>query len=574
MNKNRLSKKFGHLKKQDPFIYEEIFDLNVYDMQESEVRGKTVIDVGANLGFFSVLCSYFGAKNVFAVEPQPDMYFKLLSNVENSKNVRTFQVAVTDKKGDSVKINSRGGESTIYFHDSTDTSFVHKVDTVTVEDLVTIEQLQIKDRDMVLKIDAEGAEYDILLNMSDEMFERFGIIFVEIHSNLHPVYKGFDIIVNKLEEKGFFCSHKMPLKNKVQGVWTDGDQANFKFVKGKKPKDIRVLNDRPSVLCCISTRDRYFNTLPLAISSIANQTVVPDELVIFDDGEQKDLRKEELYVHLFRTLDIKNIKWKVDFGKKIGQHHNHERVNTMGYDLVWRVDDDEVVEPSVLEKLLKHFIDPKVGAVGGAIITPGGEQEGGTNRLVDIFDTPNLQWSRGSGSYEVEHLYSSFVYRANKAHYCLELSPVAHREETIFSHELMLAGYRLIVDKGALTYHYRSSSGGIRSHTDKTMYDWDEAIFVRKMLGWGYKIVVLDCGLGDHFAFLHCLPKLLKKHEHVIIGCCYPEVFEDYKSVAKIIPVGFLVNVVQGDNIYKWMIENGWGGNLVDAFAKKYGVLS
>jgi len=570
MKERRIEKKFGHLREQSPFIYDEIFKFNIYNLQESDVRGKVVIDVGANLGFFSILCSYYGAKLVIAVEPQPEMYASLLENTRGMDRIKTFRAAVLDEAGKTVKISSRGGESSIYHEGEVSTS---EIGTLTVDSLLCdpLEAMGIKDEDMVLKIDAEGVEYDILLNMSDKTFSRFNTILLEIHSELHPVHKGFDLIINKLEERGFKYSSKVPLLlfNESGNPYAHGPQANYRFDWSRR---FSLVNEKPSVLCCISTKDRYFTTLPLAISSIISQTVVPDELVIFDDGEHKDLRNEELYVHLFRTLDAKNIKWKVDFGQRIGQHHNHERSNMMGYDLVWRIDDDEVAAPDVLEKLLKHFRDPKIGAVGGAVITPGGETPGGTNRIVDLLDTPNLQWSRGSGSFEVEHLYSSFLYRANKAHYCLELSPVAHREETLFSHELMLAGYRLIVDKSAVTYHYRSSTGGIRDHKDKTMFDWDERIFVRKMESWGYKMVSLDCGLGDHFAFLHSLPKLIEKYKRVIVGCCYPEVFEDYVDKIKMMPVGAIQNVVQIGNIYRWMTENNWKGNLMEAFAAQNGV--
>ena len=37
-----------------------------------------------------------------------------------------------------------------------------------------------------------------------------------------------------------------------------------------------------NILCSISTRGRYDTTLPLAIASAMNQTLLPDKLIIFE----------------------------------------------------------------------------------------------------------------------------------------------------------------------------------------------------------------------------------------------------------------------------------------------------
>jgi hypothetical protein len=64
----------------------------------------------------------------------------------------------------------------------------------------------------------------------------------------------------------------------------------------------------------------------------------------------------------------------------------------------------------------------------------------------------------------------------------------------------------------------------------------------------------------------------MKRYDHLMLGCCYPEVFEDYRDRVKLLSIAQTANVVQGDNIYKWMIDNEWQKNLVEAFAAKYEV--
>ena len=93
-------------------------------------------------------------------------------------------------------------------------------------------------------------------------------------------------------------------------------------------------------------------------------------IVIFDDNDDpKDLREMQHYNYLFKIMDEKSLQWEVIFGRKKGQHYNHQMANTMGYEWVWRLDDDTIAESNVLEKLLFH-IGPKIGSIGGSVLTP------------------------------------------------------------------------------------------------------------------------------------------------------------------------------------------------------------
>ena len=126
----------------------------------------------------------------------------------------------------------------------------------------------------------------------------------------------------------------------------------------------------PKVLCSVATRGRYVTTLPMVLMAIANQTRPVDKLVVFDDNaDPKDLRGDPMYARMFQMLEAKGIPWEWRFAERKGQHHIHQKANKMGYEWVWRVDDDAVPEPNVLERLLKYAIKG-VGAVGGSILTP------------------------------------------------------------------------------------------------------------------------------------------------------------------------------------------------------------
>ena len=103
------------------------------------------------------------------------------------------------------------------------------------------------------------------------------------------------------------------------------------------------------------------------------------------------------------------------------------------------------------------------------------------------------------------------------------------------------------------------------------MYEWDERIFLKNMNDWGYGVLSLDCGLGDHYAFLNILPELKKKWKYLIIGACYPEVFEDLDKTI-LVPISALkATFAHGeDSIYKWMIDHKWENSIEEAFRGMY----
>jgi hypothetical protein len=335
----------------------------------------------------------------------------------------------------------------------------------------------------------------------------------------------------------------------------DGNRFNLMIARWDK---------QDTVLCSIATRGRYFTTLPMVIEAVINQTQKPDKLVIFDDNDEpQDLRQHFLYAHLFHILDAKRIEWEWLFAGKKGQHHIHQAANEMKYDWVWRVDDDAIPEPNVLENLYKH-IGEGVGAIGGAVVTPplDGATLQSSGKMDNIQVEPNIQWGFIAESKEVEHLYCSFLYRAGVHDYNLGLSRVAHREETLFSYGLHLKGYKLLVVPDAVTWHLKNPEGGIRSETGKQNYDHDEAIF-QNVIGFREKtIVVLNCGKGDHVVFSKVLPDI----ENAEVFGCYPDIIP-CRSIAE---AQALFGDIEQFNIYKKMSEWGWADSLENAFRKLY----
>jgi len=341
-----------------------------------------------------------------------------------------------------------------------------------------------------------------------------------------------------------------------------------------------------TVTVAIPTKNRYFSTLPLVLMGVINQEHSPQKLILFDDGEHRDLREVPLYQYLFGLLDIKNIKWEVIYGNRIGQVALHQLAIEMATtDLIWRLDDDTVPESDVLKVLIKHFADPKMAAVGSSVVDPKFYHIRPSFVQNKIEDLPglglNAQWFIDNGKpYEVDHLFSTFLYRkeAAKHGYNLALSPAGFREETLFTYEMKYNGWKLKVDPTVMTWHLKNPEGGLREFKVSEAWTHDNNIYLNAIQKFGvvpkeFKFIVLDNGLGDHLAFKLILPEIREKFkEHnIIMFVCYPDVFEDCGMPLYSIADALAINVNLSDyNIYKWMWDNSWVTSLVDAYRGLY----
>jgi len=345
------------------------------------------------------------------------------------------------------------------------------------------------------------------------------------------------------------------------------------------------------VTATISTRGRTNTTVPIVLSSLLCQNMKPCKVIIFDDNDEfVDPRKNDVINNILSAFSLAGIQWYWIPGARTGQVTNHENARkTCETPYLWRIDDDNMLLPNTLEVLYNTITsNDKIGAVGPSIVDPKNPifNQLASNKMDDIYLGLNEQWNYTTGNYkfkEVEHLQgSTFLYRVAAATHGYEttLSRKGHREETIFTYEMFKAGWGLVAVIGLTTWHFHYQTGGIRSEKDDKMLQSDEMVFRNKMREWkiypnNYKFYYLDSGRGDHYAFKHLLPEILKRYKEfkIVIGCCYPSCFWDIEdeniilcSLADVAP--FVDKDKQ--NAYKYMFENNWKNSLVDAMRKVY----
>ncbi len=139
--------------------------------------GNIVFDVGAHMGSFSVYAASKGA-TVYAFEPEDRNYEFLLRNIRLNKlekNIIPFKLGIYKFNGNIplfVSESNFGGHSIIGEHNP------KEIKVTTLSDIC--QKLNI-DRINLLKIDIEGAEYDIFSNMSQDTFKMINKIVGEYH---------------------------------------------------------------------------------------------------------------------------------------------------------------------------------------------------------------------------------------------------------------------------------------------------------------------------------------------------------------------------------------------------------
>lgn len=136
-------------------------------------NARTVIDIGANVGYFSILCrDLFPKSKIFSFEPTPKTFQCLRNNFEDDINTKVFNLAISDFNG-KAKMNfdeQYSAVSQISDEGSIDVN-VRKLDDVIKENNI--------DCIDILKIDTETFEAHVLRG-GFESLNKTKYLFIEI----------------------------------------------------------------------------------------------------------------------------------------------------------------------------------------------------------------------------------------------------------------------------------------------------------------------------------------------------------------------------------------------------------
>ena len=208
-------------------LYDEVIRGNIYDINSRNLKDRDVIDIGANMGTFSIFASKLGASKVIAVEPVSSTIRVFKANMQTAdvSNIILKQNVASNVSGEFVHMSllEKSGHNSVYKQSDNDT--YEQIETITLTELLALTD----SNDIFMKMDCEGGEYDVLMNADPEEMKRITTIAIEIHGDMHPIYKGVELIQDKLFEFGYRM-----IDHKQIGCWDgideNGNRINYRDI--------------------------------------------------------------------------------------------------------------------------------------------------------------------------------------------------------------------------------------------------------------------------------------------------------------------------------------------------------
>jgi FkbM family methyltransferase len=199
---NRNLRLYGGITNGDIF---DTFLRNEY--QFPPVKGKTVVDIGANIGDTPIYFAVRGASKVIALEPYPKNYELAKKNIEANGFSDRIVILLAGCAAECGFITIDPNKSGI-FSPLIKSKHGIRVPLLTLENIINENSIS----EAVLKMDCEGCEYETILSAPDYVLRHFSGIHIEYHY-------GYKDLKEKLEKSGFNVSVTKPaIVGPVQGA--------------------------------------------------------------------------------------------------------------------------------------------------------------------------------------------------------------------------------------------------------------------------------------------------------------------------------------------------------------------
>ncbi len=171
--------------KADISMLIEIWHYEFYNPPFMQINEKDIVfDIGGNNGFFTI---YAGVKakngKVFAFEPVKELAEKIRENIKvnNLNNIEVENLAISNRNSfeDFYISKKHNGCHSLFKRDESDEKI--QIQNVKLEDYCLTKKIERID---FLKLDCEGAEYDIILNLSQDFLKKIKKISMEYHDDI------------------------------------------------------------------------------------------------------------------------------------------------------------------------------------------------------------------------------------------------------------------------------------------------------------------------------------------------------------------------------------------------------
>lgn len=179
---------------------------NILFMLKSLPDDTVFVDVGANLGSYSIAASKVRGLKTYSFEPVKNTFNKLRSNIEFNDIktiIKLFNCALGSSAGVIKFLNNQDSMNRIYDEKSDSGKEIELVKIEKLDNLLSINE------NYFLKIDTEGNELNVLKG-SNILLERNCIKGMIIENN-----QDSDLIHQLLSSQGFYALDFNPFKNEI-----------------------------------------------------------------------------------------------------------------------------------------------------------------------------------------------------------------------------------------------------------------------------------------------------------------------------------------------------------------------
>ena len=167
------------VKSTDLMALTNVWMINEYDIDSFEINpSDIIIDVGAHIGLFSLLVSQFcKTGKIFSFEPIRENFDLLVSNLElnHIENVFPFNVGISKNLGKLNLFLNNDQSAHSIFPKGSESITVESTSLQKIFDGKKISSCKL------LKLDCEGAEYDIIDSLPAEYLDKIQNMAIEYH---------------------------------------------------------------------------------------------------------------------------------------------------------------------------------------------------------------------------------------------------------------------------------------------------------------------------------------------------------------------------------------------------------
>jgi FkbM family methyltransferase len=184
-------------------LVEEVFTRRVYNPAELPIDPQdVVVDIGANVGVFTLFAARQTRNRVLSFEPLPENCEQVRRNVEANSfsNVTVSCQAVAGESGTQRLYLSESAAGHLLFDHSDEGDLTRYVEVECTTLPVLMDEHELSQIGF-LKLDCEGSEGAILSSTPSEYLARIEKIAMEFHDNVSVL--DHDALADRLQEAGF-----------------------------------------------------------------------------------------------------------------------------------------------------------------------------------------------------------------------------------------------------------------------------------------------------------------------------------------------------------------------------------